>query len=356
MFDSSQQPPIVYKEGQILITVNKWASEPAIDLLKRTVYGTHGPRYQQTGQEIRARHLTEPFFFDLYVQDQLAGTYCLSGRQVSIAEGRADSFYGRYFAIDPIYGSRGYGSLLKRQAIQYIQSITHQPHLFYSYIEESNERSHKISLKDGYTSKGILEALIFSRLYPKMEPAVIRLDENELAQLMPLLHTTYQSHTLVQFDRVYYNRNYFVLKEKGEIIAGAQAIPVLWRMVAMPGLSGQLIMHLLPHIPVLNRLFNPNKYQFVALEAVYMKSGREDALLRLLESILAHFGYTSALWMVDIHSPIGQTMKSTGKMGILNQLQKSIQTHVMVKSNGIAAKDIKQFPNQPIYVSAFDCT
>jgi GNAT superfamily N-acetyltransferase len=343
----------IFQEGHLRILVSAYASPQTVALLQRTVYGTHGPRYRQTGQEVKVQHITHPYYFDLYTDHQLIGTYCLSGRQIQLPIGLTQSFYGRYFSIDPLFSGKGYGSLLKSQAIQYLQKWTHPPFLFYSYVEESNERSMHISKKDGYRSMAVLDAVLFSRLYPKADARVSRLSASQLPIIQSLLTNTYQNYTLVQFDQVYYNQNYFVLQEKGEIIAGIQANPVRWQIVEMSGLSGLFVMHLLPHLPLLRRLFNPNDHRFVALEAAYVRPGRENTLFSLMESVLNHFGLTSALWVQDINSPFYPIMTS-GKLGHLNAMQKSIRTHVMVKSIGLKENQIKSHPQQPIYVSGFD--
>jgi hypothetical protein len=256
--------------------------------------------------------------------------------------------------VNPVYGGRGLGSLLKTEAVTYIEGRIKQPHLFYSYIEEANSRSMKISNKEEFYSMGLLEATVFSRLYPRKDSRVEPLQENELDAMLALLKSAYHSHTLVYFDQVYYQQNYFVLKEKGEVIAGLQANPILWRIVDMPGLSGKFIMHILPHIPVMQRLLNPNRYQFVALEAVYVKPGHDKDLLLLIESVLHLFKVTSALLVLDVNSPVNKTLKKNGNLGLMNSLKKKIYTHVMAKPNGITPEEVKAFPHQPIYTSAFD--
>jgi hypothetical protein len=124
----------------------------------------------------------------------------------------------------------------------------------------------------------------------------------------------------------------------------------------MPGLSGKLIMHLVPRLPVLGRLVNPDRYAFAALEALYVRPGREAALLTLLEGVLAQLGFTSALLMADVHAPPAQWLKNSGRLGIMNALKKNIFTKVMAKANGLSLSDLKAFPAQPVYTSAFDYT
>jgi hypothetical protein len=124
----------------------------------------------------------------------------------------------------------------------------------------------------------------------------------------------------------------------------------------MPGLAGKLVMHVAPRLPVLRRLVNPDRYAFAALEALYVQPGREAALLPLLEGVLAELGYTSALLMADVHAPVAQWLKHSGRLGIMNALKKNIFTKVMAKANGLALDQVKAFPAQPVYTSAFDYT
>ncbi|OUJ73645.1 GNAT family N-acetyltransferase [Hymenobacter crusticola] len=351
-----EQPTCIYSKQQLSITVSPTASSAAVTLLQNTTYGTNGPKYSHTGQQKKVNHITGPYFFELRVGEEVVGMYCLSERVVQMPVGKVTGFYGRYLAIAPAHSGKGYGSLLKTEAVRYIERTTPAPHVFYSYIEEANARSMQISVKEGFTSLAQLEALVFGRLYPKQDPRVERLPINDRNALLALLTTAYQSYSFVQFNHVYAGQNYFVLRENGEIIAGVQANPVVWRIVDMPGISGKIMLNMLPHLPILKRIINPKEYAFAALEAVYTKPGREQELFPLLESVLAHFQITSALLLLDVNAPLRQLLKSSGKLGILNSLKKNIYTEVMVKLNGLRLEEVKQSPDQPLYTSAFDYT
>ena len=54
---------IIYAKVNIKIMVGPAATPETVKLLKRTVYGTHGPRYQHTGQEKKINHIQHPYFF-----------------------------------------------------------------------------------------------------------------------------------------------------------------------------------------------------------------------------------------------------------------------------------------------------
>ncbi|WP_146905853.1 GNAT family N-acetyltransferase, partial [Adhaeribacter aerolatus] len=166
---------IIYAKAAIKILMAPGATPEIISLLKNTVYGTHGPRYQHTGHDQKINHIQNPFFFQLLKDERVIGTYCLSQRLVKIATGEALSFYGRYFSISPEYIGQGYGSLLKKEALAYLERTITPPFFFYSYIEETNQRSLAISKKDGYQPIGSLEAVLFSRLYPQPDKRFSRL-------------------------------------------------------------------------------------------------------------------------------------------------------------------------------------
>jgi RimJ/RimL family protein N-acetyltransferase len=338
------------------LNISRTASPAGVALLQRTIYGTHGPQYSHTGQAEKVARVTGPYFFDLWAGLELVGTYCLSERVVRTPAGPVAGYYGRYLAVADAHRGRGYGHRLKQAAVRYIERTRPQPQVFYSYIEEANVRSLKISAEAGFQPLAQLEALAFGRLYPRCDARFGQLAAAELPAMQATLAAAYAGHSLVQFDHLYDQQHYFVLREKGEIIAGVQANPVRWRIVAMPGLSGQLLLHVLPHVPVLRRLINPANHTFAALEALYVQPGREPELLVLLESVLAHFSYTSALVMLDTTSPLHTYLKSSGKLGLLQAIKQPTYSQVLAKLNGLSLGQLKQAPTQPLYASAFDYT
>ncbi len=333
------------------LVVSPQASPQSVALLQQTTYGTHGPQYGHTGQAEKVARITGPQFFELWKGDELAGTYCLSERRVHTPAGPVPGYYGRYLAVAAAHRGHGYGHLLKQEAVRYIERTRPAPQLFYSYIEGANARSLQISARAGFCPLAQLEALAFGRLYPRRDARFSQLPAAGQPALRARLAAAYQAHSLVQFDHLFDGNNYFVLRENGEIIAGVQANPVRWRIVAMPGLSGQLLLRVLPHVPVLKRLINPANHQFAALEALYVQPGREPVLLALLESVLAHFGFTSALMMLDTTSPLHRYLKTCGKLGWLQALKQPTYSQVLVKLNGLFS-----MPPPPLYASAFDYT
>lgn len=346
-----KQPIFTDAARALQLTVGPIASAATVALLQQTTYGTHGPQYRHTGQAEKVARITGPHFFELWQGDELAGTYCLSRRLVPTPVGPVPGYYGRYLAVAAAHQGHGYGHLLKQEAVRHIERTQPGPHLFYSYVEGANARSLQISAKAGFHALAQLEALAFGRLYPKTDARFSQLPAAEQPAMQARLAAAYQSHSLVQFDYLFDDDSYFVLRENGEIIAGVQANPVRWRIVAMPGISGKFMLGVLPHVPVLKRLINPARHEFAALEALYVQPGREPALLALLESVLAHFSYTSALVMLDTTSPLHSYLRNSGKLGLLQALKQPTYSQVLAKLNGLP-----QAPTPPLYASAFDYT
>ena len=347
---------MVFAAKDIFIVVESAADESAVALLKRTVYGTKGPRYQHTGQEIKVGHLRNPFFFRLIRESQTIGFYCLTERDVDTPVGRMKGFYGRYLAVDEEEKGKGFGRLLKAEAAKFVERHVPPPLVLFSYIEESNIRSLRISETEGFSSIATLETTLFSRLSPELDNRFGRLDASEYELIRKQLDSFYEEYTFKTFENIGYGGNYFVLREAGEVIAGVQANPVAWRFVSMPGIGGWAMMHLFPMVPGLKKLFNPTHYQFLALEGLFLKPGQEEALFSLLESALSHFGFSSAMLQLDTKDPLLHLLKSSGRLGVMNQFKKSITTHVMAKLLSAGGKQPIQLAHQPVYVSSFDFT
>ncbi|GAB3723906.1 GNAT family N-acetyltransferase [Spirosoma lituiforme] len=342
---------VIYQNGSLDIRVDETAGLAGVALLKRTIYGTNGVRYQHTGQEQKASQLHKPLFFQLRQDNELIGLYCLDERCIKAGSEYITAFYGRYLAVDDRHKSKGYGRLLKQEAIRYVEQYATAPSIFYAYIEEKNARSLSISLGEGFQSVATLKSYIFRRYTHQIDFRFRQVDSHQLDAIRSLLEKAYAAYTFTNFAHIGYQNNYFVLEENGEIIAGIQANPVRWQFLDMPGLGGWVMMHLLPALSMTRRFFNPANYQFVVLEGLYLKKGAEDRLYALLESVLAHFRLHSALWQIDSKDP-HLALLTTAESGPLSGFQKAIRTHVLVKAVGINESQLAL--DLPQYISCFD--
>lgn len=174
------------------------------------------------------------------------------------------------------------------------------------------------------------------------------MEMQEIPEIKTLLKSYYQTHSLVLLENIGYKGNYFVYKENNEIIAGLQANPVLWNIIKIDGLLGKTI-KIISHIPFLNRVLN-TKYKFLAIEGVYLKEGyfQSDVLYTLLESVLAHFKYNTALLQLDSADRLALKIEKEKKLGLINKISNSVTTHLMVKISD-ECQTVK-----PVYISSFD--
>jgi hypothetical protein len=341
---------IIFKSMNIYICVSDTANEESKNLIENTSFGNKGFKYQHAGVRDKIVNLKNPTFFYLYSDNTLIGFYGLCRRKVNfLSLKNVDAFYGRYLTIIPNYYQQGYGKLLKKEAIKYIESHYENP-IFYSYIEQNNIHSLQISKNEGFLSKALIKSLVFFRFFPRKSSHVSIIQPHELPKIKTLLNSSYQKHSLFLLENIGYQGNYFVYKENEEIIAGIQANPVLWNILKIEGILGKML-KIIKYIPLLNKIIS-EKYKFLAIEGVYIKETHEqsDVLYRLLEGVLAHFQYNSALLQLDETDKLAIKINSEKKLGLLSKLNHPVTTHLMVKASNIA------LPNECVYISSFDFT
>jgi RimJ/RimL family protein N-acetyltransferase len=344
---------IIFQNEDVKIVLELLPNDDAIKLLKKSIYGTNGPKYIHTGQEVKTTNLKKPLFFRLIKDEKTIGFYCLCKRIISSNQGIYDGFYGRYLAVDSAFQGKKYGNLLKNIAVEYVEKNEEKPLVFYSYIEENNVKSLNISKREGFTSIATLKTTLFTRISPKANERLEQIKTEEVENFKVLLTQYFSKYSLLNLENINYQNNYFVIRHQGEIVAGLQANPVEWKIVEMEGFSGKILMNVLPYLPVLKKIFNPNTYQFLAVEGVYLKAGHEHELYPLIEGVLNHFSIYSALFQLDSHDFLIKKFNDNKNLGILNAIKKDITTHVMVKTHEIST--IKN-NDEIVYVSSFDFT
>lgn len=342
---------LLYQQGSLSLFVSTQADPDAINLLHHITYGTEGIRYRQTGQEDKICQLNDPYFFQLYNRQKLVGFYCIDQRQVGFTETSVTSYYGRYLAVQDDFQGKGYGQLLKSTAIIYLTKRETLPHLFYSFIEAKNTRSMKASLKESFVSVSQFKTYMFRRFSPKIDSRFQIASLVDPASALKLVQRQFAQYSFQNFININYQNHYFTLEENGQVLAGVQANPIVWKLVHIPGMLGTIIRHVAPAVPGLRRFFNPPRQSFVVLEGVYVDKNRPDLLPVLLESVLAHFKIHTAMWQIDEKDPVMAFIKGQ-KMGILSQFQPGVTTHLMVKAIGLPATI--ELSKDPAYMSCFD--
>jgi hypothetical protein len=169
-----------------------------------------------------------------------------------------------------------------------------------------------------------------------------------------LLSGFYKMYSLVQFDTLFREENYHVIRHNGCIVAGCQYYRVHWVIRKMPGWFGKVIMKVLPKLPLIKRIFNPNKFEFIAFDAIYLKPGFENELSKLFEHILAVENLHSALLWLGSTSSLKWDIQTKIKLGILHKFVEDSNVYCMVRAENFSDQDLVYLKGSSVYASAFD--
>lgn len=347
---------IIYEDGSYRIKLMKKPDAAAVELLTATIWGTNGPLYQHLNTPVKIEHLSGPLSFTLEKHEKTIGTCSFLERTIDIENKKYKTWYSRYFAIDQDSQGKIFGNLLLKNIKLYFEKVTTQPTIFYAYVDQANPRSRKLLKHTGFDIIRNFETFVFSRVFPKKDERVTRIKEGEKEHVLTLLKEQYKEYSFVNFDTVFFEDNYFVLKEKGEIVAGLQANAVQWKVRYLPGVWGKIMINGLPYVPLISRLFNPKDFRFAGFEGIYCKKGYEKELFTLMESACSALNlYTGMLWM-DSQSAMYDSLKNAGKWGLLNKIKDDVPAQVVVAFRNIPEKEQIVFRESPAYISACDLT
>ena len=366
---------ILLDRGPIRAEVHSEAPEAVLQQLEQTAYGTEGLAYVHGNVREKANLLPDPYFITLKKRDQLLATVALSHRDGGVKGQPYRSYYIRYFSFmdalrrpnqhQPDRKPMRAGNRLLRPLLWSLFERTDpanpealaQPTLYYAYVEAENQRSYEMCQTFGFKPLRTMTTIPFSRAYPKANPAVRLLTPEEQPAMRQRLEAYYQDYSFVSFDTCFAGQHYYVWEENGKVVAGVQAYPITWKFKALPGVSGWVSMKIVPRLPVLGRLFNPKRYRFAAIEGLWHAPGREDLILPLLESALAHESLTVAMLFVDKHGPQYELIKGYQKdLGLMYKLNGEVDSEVIGRFAHAGPHDVSTFEHTPVYVSAFDCT
>ena len=349
------------------------ADEDIIDLLKSTVLGSEGGmRYTMMNTPERISTYGDGLsFLALYKRNSQKGVIGLCRRIISNRGIKYPSTYLRYLAVQSaLQVERAPGRRRQERTTlaadsfkQKIISLFRDPlmaaesagkHVMYAYVESRNERSRNLVNQSGYEYIRSFLTVAFSRFDPKRNPSVSRLTPEEEPAMAALLDEFYSGYCFYTNEFSFHDHKYYVLRRNGEIVAGVGAIPAQYRVVNVPGLWGWVMMKLLPRTPLYRRLFKPDEFRYIILNAIYCKKGSEDLLPDLFEAVCAEEGYHTALTWLDDHSWLYDTLRTNRRMGALNRMLNAKPGLVYALFSGLTPDETEKFYDSPAYISGFD--
>jgi L-amino acid N-acyltransferase YncA len=346
---------LLLTDGHFSIWKEQGISREAIDFLDSISWGSDGAVYEHKNTPEHFKYITNPYLVFITEDDKIMGTAVFCNPQVTVAGKIFNYYYTRYFASSPAIRGKG---VIKRLAIQVMSSIREGENaktIFVGFVERGNKSSYKVSESAGYHTIGTIKTTGFSRFFPKRSLNIRQVKTDaEKQQVLAVLKEQYGQHALVQFDYLFMHNNYYVIRENNEIVAGCQFHHAHWVINKMPGFMGKIICNVVPWVPLINRLFNPKKFLFLAFEGIYFKAGKEKRLHELFEGLLAQEKLNSALFWMDEKCPYRQALMRYNKLGLINKFVKDSDVYIMASYQNMIPEEIAATENSPLYASGFD--
>jgi hypothetical protein len=371
----------VLKYLKLSISVEEEPGNDVKELLADTILGTPGKlRYRHTSFNSKLPFLGQIYFIVLKKSEKLLGCIAFSKRDTYHKESPVNSWYIRYFSIRAPLRAKSHkqqrrkkqekvkpqrDNLLKLTTQKFFDDPTMLDdqiskntggHLVYAYVEKENIRSWDFTEMIGFDTVGRIHTSIFSRFYPKRDPHVHPLGEGDRKLVLSRLREFYKDHTFYTEQNIFFDNNYLVWKENGEIVAGCQANPEVWKLLEYPGLLNKLFLKVLIRLPILSRRFDPGFLKFIAIEGIWFKKGYEKCLVQLFESACAyHDLYLAIIWL-DSKSHLYTSVRNIGKLGIIDRFITSAIGDIRVKFIDWKEEDKRYYYEHPAYISCFDMT
>lgn len=346
---------LVIQEQDYSIWKHHGIPEAGITFFENTNWGSAGMLYERKNAPELIRKLKDPYLYAVHQETKMVGTAVFCHTKPLILGTPVNTFIIRYFAASPeIQGKK----VIKRYAgkvMEVVRDAEKEKTIYVGCVEKGNARSFKVVSSAGYEVLGSLRVQAFSRFFPRPQRDLEQIHtESGQQEILELLKQHYKNHVLVHFDYLFLNDNYFVIREQGKIVAGCQYHRVHWAIKRMPGVMGTIIMKVLPRLPLLNKLFNPKKFEFLAIEGIYFQAGHEKTLHQLLVGLLYREKLNSALIWMGESCPYRITLEQFGHLGVIQNFVKDAGVFIMTSYRNMSEGDIEQLKSGPLYASAFD--
>ena len=262
--------------------------------------------------------------------------------------------YARFFSVKN--KGNGLGKKLAIDTDNYYSESINQPALMHSYIEDKNEASLKSAFNTGCVDFGEVKTNLFSRFHPKNHKEVEIVPLHEKEKIKNLLLDFNKDKCLVTLNHLMNPFNYFVWKENGEIIAGIQGNEVNWKLINFPGIQGFLMLNVFPKTPLLKKLFQKDEMNFITFDHFYCKKGKEEVLLKLMESVLALFERNMAFYWLDTKDELHHNLQNLNKGGFISKIQNPPTARMICKGLHLTEKEIEKLTKATKFITAFDMT
>ena len=170
------------------------------------------------------------------------------------------------------------------------------------------------------------------------------------------LESFYYGYAFYFDDYLFLNKNYYVLRDGGEIIAGLQANEEAWEIRTIGNGFLDRIVKVLTRIPLIGKRFRYEEMRFLGIEGMYFAPGYEKALYRLLEGVLAAKKQYLALMIMDPRSPEYQVFAKNRRLGPVHKVLGSFNGDIYMKFFNFPEDEKREIISRPVYISIYDNT
>jgi len=349
---------------------NRQPCDKIIDFLCNVSIGTNGAIYQHLHTSEKINLLHQPHFFTIFRNENVIGNITFCEREISLQDKKINSLYIRYFAFRNAFQSNGIKNENKKNSVfeKYVKSLLetsnlnldepeYEPMIYWAYIDPENNRSLNMGERFNFEKIGSFKTIAFSRFFPKKSESVYLSHKNEREEILNHLNEYYKDYSFYSPIHLFENNNYFVYKNKeGKIIAGIQANKVHWKIKALPGFKGKIMVNLLPYIPFVRRIINPKKYSFLATEGFFCVKDEEGCLTAFFSGILSLQKVNSLLFWVDENDNRLNSLFKNIKLGSLQKIKSDNSIDILAKFNNFPTSEKNDFYTTTRYISGFDTT
>lgn len=348
---------LILQEGEFSVWKYREILPEVSDFLAEVAWGTEGAVFEHKNTEEHVKFIKNPILLVVKKDDEILATAVFCNARMRSGPFHFNYYYVRYFAAARSIKGTG---LVKHFSAKVMEAVKYgevMPTIYVACVEKDNRASFKVVSKVGYETVGTIKTHGFSRFFPRKDKRLEQITTDESRkEVLALLENYYSEHTLVNFDYIFLHDKYYVIREKGEIIAGCQVHHVHWAVNKMAGFSGRIIRAVVPYLPVVRKVFNPASFEFLGIEGIFFKPGCKADLLRLFEAVLVQEGRNSAMFWLGESSPVRAGILKKGGLGLLHSFVAKSDVLLMTSYVGLTEDEIRDFKSRPLYASSFDLT
>lgn len=349
-----QAPKTLFKEDDLTISREYEFTPEIIKFLDDTTWGTTDTLYEHKKTDERVAQLRDPVLATIRIDGELGSMVVIERRTVKAGHKEIKGYFFRYLVNQLPFRKRRLFGVYSQKVMKLIVQDEEEEAIFYASVEAKNHRSQNFLQRLGYKEQSSVATLGYSRFFPKRDDRMERVSKGEQSEILKLLAQYYANHALVHFSYLFQDNNYFILREKGEIIAGCQVHPATWVVKNIPGKLGGFFLRCVPYLPLVRSVFNPNNFKFLTFEGFYVKEGRESDLVNLFESVLHYFSLKAGLIWLDTRDPLYHKLLKIGRHGLMSNFVDNASINILAIPDKASEYTLNYIQSKPIYISTFD--